>query len=95
MQPFVTLCVLGAWNFHHLSKQQEYCFVGGRKWHQTYHKWNCQICSNNTLWTIFLKMPMDEMQNTLYKMVIERNSMREIIDVTKKIPKLMQICIAI
>jgi hypothetical protein len=41
------------------------------------------------------KMPMDEIQNTLYKMVIERNFMHVRIDVTKKIPKSMQICIPI
>jgi len=41
------------------------------------------------------KMPMDEMQNTLYKMVIERDFMHIKIDVTKQTPKLMQICIPI
>jgi pyridoxal/pyridoxine/pyridoxamine kinase len=41
------------------------------------------------------KMPMDEVQNTLYKMVIERNFMHVKIVVTGKIPKLMQICIPI
>jgi hypothetical protein len=41
------------------------------------------------------KMPMDEMKDSLYKMVIERNFMHVKIDVTKRIPKSMQICIPI